>query len=619
MQKRILFVGLFFSAISTFPAGKEVDVRHCLEERYFLNPHLEMLKQSDPVPFDSIFMDKYQKQFVAFADNPVVWTGYDDQFYWFRFSIKNSFDHPVDLRFLMGQIGLVDGEMFQSVKNGWVSLGRIGYQYPFETRPYQYTHYVYPLTLSPNTTHTFYYTTDERHAFRVIANALLSPKEMQKAAMEFYTFFGLIIGVLALFFLFNTYLFFTTSDRIHLWYALYIFLEIIFLFKHDGLDAQFLHMDSVTGYRLFGMGAVSAWMVACLMHVIQKYLSRITSNTYLYKITATIKWIIVVMGTIHFLVFYFRTDAWIEGMVLEITTKFMSVGLVAIIINGMYSTYKGHNGGWLVLIGLGVFLIGALERVLLSETTTYIFPPNLFQIGMVIETAVISFGLIYRYRLYQKEKDRMKVELQLEKSNKVGEIIGAQEDERKRIAEDLHDDLGSNLAVIQLNLQSLKSDDTRKGDILRLVEDTATRVRQISHNLMPPQFLQVPLEDIVRAHFEQLNEESMIDFRFHQTGKSFGFSKEEELILYRVIMELTSNILKHSKATEATIQLFFNTTLCELVVEDNGVGFDPKVAGGIGLRNIKSRVKFLQGKMAIDTGAKGTTVIISIPIIKQHS
>ncbi len=611
---KVSLTGLVLLISFNIYGQKIVDVKDIDDQqRFFLNKNMQVFKTANTLTLCDILSDSVQNQFIDMQDKTVDFIGYTDDIYWFRFQVSNTTDTLVNINLLLGQLGILDGQLFQSQNNNWVSLGKIGYQYPFESRPYHYAHFVYPIKIKAKTIDTFYLMTDERHAFRVTAAALLTPKAMQKATSNFYLFFGFIIGVLFLFFLFNIYLFFTNQDRIHAWYSLYIFLEIVFLTKHDSLEAQFLSMDSFFGYRFVGMLGVSALMVTCLIHVVQIYTKSQNAFTFLYKLTSWIKFFLLIMGTLHLLIFYIISETWIESLIVRITTNTISAALFLILLNSLYCIYKGNRGAWFVSIGLFIFIIGAVERVLFVETSTYLFPPNLFQIGMIIETTIISFGLMYRYRLYKEEKERISKELQVAKETKTREIIGAQEMERKRIAEDLHDDLGSNLAVIQLNLQTLKSEDHRKIEIIKLLEDTSARVRQISHNLMPPQFNKVPFEDVLISYFDQLNYDSNVDFTFNQVGKSEGLDKSQELMIYRMIMELTINVLKHSLATECIVQLFFKSKGYELVIEDNGVGFKVE-SGGIGLQNVRSRVEYLQGSLSIDTGNSGTTILIKIPI-----
>ena len=84
-------------------------------------------------------------------------------------------------------------------------------------------------------------------------------------------------------------------------------------------------------------------------------------------------------------------------------------------------------------------------------------------------------------------------------------------------------------------------------------------------------------------------------------------------MIYRIILELTNNIIKHSQATEGTIQLIHYNNHVEIMVEDNGKGFNNTKVDGIGLSNVQSRVNFLQGNINIDTGNHGTTIMIRVP------
>ena len=618
LKTTLLIVAMLMTAAKL--TSQPIDAAVCKEDSYpLVNKYVEVLKTNFLIPFDSVTKPLYDSKFIRLDNDPIIHVGYDEFHYWFRFKIYNGDSTSRQLMLLLGQLGMREGELFQSSDDGWKSLGKIGYSYPFESRPYAYAHYTYPISIGPKTTDTFYLTTDESHAYRVIALALLHPKAQKKMEARFYFSFGLMIGMLLLFLFFNFYLYFSTFDKIHFWYSLYIVIQILLLFKHENLDAQFLGMDSRSGYRTLGMAGVAALSIGMLIQVLQLFFTNIGSKSLLYKTTSIVKWILFLSAAVHFFVFYIEIPHRPEIILFEIANKSTFVGLILIVINCVYSLYKGFNTSWLILVGLLIFLIGGFERILFLTSSSYLFPPSLFEIGMVIETIVISFGLMYRYRIYQREKEKITSELQKQKVVQVKKIISAQEEERKRIAEDLHDDLGSNLAVIKLNLQSLESDEGQKASLMQLLDDTSAHVRQVSHNLMPPEFANTNLKDVIAAYVQQLNEDSRVSFAFYQKGGSKYFGKDEELMIYRIVMELTSNILKHAEATEATSQLFYHDESFEMVVEDNGKGFSDGSGNGIGLKSIQSRVQYLQGELAIDSNKAGTTVIVSIPLKSKQN
>ena len=150
-------------------------------------------------------------------------------------------------------------------------------------------------------------------------------------------------------------------------------------------------------------------------------------------------------------------------------------------------------------------------------------------------------------------------------------------------------------------------------DILDVVDKATTDTRNISHNLMPPEFEKTSLKELVSNYYARLDRESCTRFYFYSFGDDQNFSKQDELIIYRIIMELTGNILKHANAAEATIQLIYYPHKLEIMVEDNGKGITENENKGIGIKNIQSRIDYLNGELRIDTGVGGTTVIIILP------
>jgi signal transduction histidine kinase len=130
---------------------------------------------------------------------------------------------------------------------------------------------------------------------------------------------------------------------------------------------------------------------------------------------------------------------------------------------------------------------------------------------------------------------------------------------------------------------------------------------------MPPEFGTTLLTELLRNYFNRLGTTTSVRFHFLSSGEDNYFDKQETIMVYRILLELTNNILKHSEADEATVQLVYYDKYLEIMVEDNGKGFSGNIKKGMGIKNIESRVKFLEGKITIDSGGKGTTVMIQVP------
>jgi signal transduction histidine kinase len=174
--------------------------------------------------------------------------------------------------------------------------------------------------------------------------------------------------------------------------------------------------------------------------------------------------------------------------------------------------------------------------------------------------------------------------------------------------------LGSQLATIKLKLISLKKNENNIHQLIHLIDEVSNNTRNIAHNLLPLNMHNNAISDIINNYLQQLNKEQTIQFNFLQTGTPIEFKKDIEICIYKVLMEIIHNTLKHSKATESTIQFFFKGTSLEIVAEDNGVGIDIKSMRGMGINNISNRIKAINGNFHLESTPGNTIYILTIPI-----
>ena len=210
-----------------------------------------------------------------------------------------------------------------------------------------------------------------------------------------------------------------------------------------------------------------------------------------------------------------------------------------------------------------------------------------------------------------------------ENANLTENIITIQEQERKRIAEDLHDDIGATLSALHLHISNIPEQILSGSNILQqfyakslsLALKAATDVRGLSHDLLPKDFAELGLFTILQNRIDELNASCNTLFTLITDGKEKELTNIYSVTIYRIINELISNIIHHSQAQIAFIQILINLNELQIIAEDNGIGIpEVKTKNGIGMKNILSRVEFLKGKLNIDSSKKGTTIIINIPI-----
>ena len=149
---------------------------------------------------------------------------------------------------------------------------------------------------------------------------------------------------------------------------------------------------------------------------------------------------------------------------------------------------------------------------------------------------------------------------------------------------------------------------------LDMIDTSIQELRRVAHNMMPEILLKYGLDEAVKEYCNKINATGLIKINYQSHGLENRVEKTEEIIVYRIIQELLNNILKHSGATEGFVQLVRQENRLNIVVEDNGRGFEVEHAAnkkGAGLSNIRSRVDYLKGQLEIHSEpGKGTLVNI---------
>jgi two-component system NarL family sensor kinase len=246
---------------------------------------------------------------------------------------------------------------------------------------------------------------------------------------------------------------------------------------------------------------------------------------------------------------------------------------------------------------------------------------------VLLAVLVLSFFLfrLFYYRYKFKQEQKLQQELVKEELKRSKAILESEENERQRLARELHDGVGQLLSASKLNLSSLTSNKCTPEEKLRLqqsmdtLDDSIKEIRYISHNMVPDVLLNFGFVRAVQDFISRVNQTNKLKIHFESNGfEESMLDNTGKLMLYRIIQESVNNTIKYAEATQISIQLSADTTEISLLMEDNGKGFDvdeAKQKGGIGLRNIQLRTDYLKGKLDIESSPKnGTTIIIEIPL-----
>ncbi|HWY38022.1 MAG TPA: tetratricopeptide repeat protein [Bacteroidia bacterium] len=233
-------------------------------------------------------------------------------------------------------------------------------------------------------------------------------------------------------------------------------------------------------------------------------------------------------------------------------------------------------------------------------------------------------GILFFSRRQLKQKNRHQAEISKQQENTAIAIIQAQENERNRIAQDLHDGMGTFLSTLKINLQSFEDaipfeKMTHYKNISTLVDKTSSELRNIMKDISSETLQENGLEGALRELAENVNHSGAIRMNFLSHGLTKRLDNIIEINLYRVAQELVNNCIKHAGATQATLQLIDHENTVLLMLEDNGKGFDAQNLKrgkdtGMGLKNIHNRVNFIKGTLKSESIIdKGSTFVIETP------
>ncbi len=254
---------------------------------------------------------------------------------------------------------------------------------------------------------------------------------------------------------------------------------------------------------------------------------------------------------------------------------------------------------------------------------------NKILIGCAAFLLIISLLSYRNYKQKRKLQEQRISELEKEKLlSATQSLLKGQEDERSRLAKDLHDGLGGLLSGVKLQLGAMKGNlilseehgRTFNNALLKL-DESISEMRRVAHNMMPEALMKLGLQQALQDYCDGLSasQEFKINTEFYGLEKRMNPSTE--IVIYRIVQELVNNAVKHSGASSILAQVMRDKNLLTITVEDNGKGFDIndiEFVKGTGLKNIHSRVDYLKGQLDIkSTTGKGTSVHIDC-IIEEN-
>ena len=524
---------------------------------------------------------------------------------WLMFDLKNASSQNTAFVLYLNQVFLKKADFYLFKNDTLIQKYLLSDTLKAINRPLSEINFYYPFQAQRNQNYCIFLrikANPENGIAKGIVN-LYDTKTAAKKIRNSHLEFGLLMGFLILSITIGFILFYNDPKPIYGYYAAYI-LSVLFSYLcaygylHDILDENHVHLAKI--YQ-------SVMIISAVLHVL--FINHFLAFDKLMtaKNAKTINFICIAYILLAISNFIFPI-AEIIPYISRITLILLGI---FILITSVWAFYRKEQTAKIYLIASSPGIIALLYLLLiaLKLLPIYTFIYSLLFYITIFEILVFGFGLVYQFT---EEKHEVERKLSEERQLIAKKIITAQEQERQRIAQDLHDDLGSTLSMLK-NKLSENYEDTLE---MQIADKAVNDLRHISHNLMPTTFLLKGLKEAIQELVFLNKKMVKIDIDFICSGIEKKLGWEVELSIFRIVKELVNNAIKHAKPTKIVVQMLYFEAFLYISVEDDGIGmtnFNAEFSSGIGIKNIILRVNYLNGKMNQESSENGTLISIEIP------
>lgn len=257
----------------------------------------------------------------------------------------------------------------------------------------------------------------------------------------------------------------------------------------------------------------------------------------------------------------------------------------------------------------------------------------LYAVFLMLFMSIILLLFFYfsKKKIIQKDLEKKDLEIQYQRDLLQATLV-VQEEERQRIARDLHDDISSKLNVVSLNSHMLNTPDLTESEVTEITDNIINLVgkalensRKIAHDLLPPVLEKFGLDAALRELSDDYTNTKVTTIHYNSESALKRLDQIQQLHIFRIIKELINNSIRHGKATAININFKDEegSNIGSCIYNDNGIGFEnknDKIIRGLGMKNIESRIYFLKGTHTIASEInKGTTITFNFNYDEFHN
>lgn len=559
--------------------------------------------QENNLAFTDVNTPEKSANFKLLKQNNSFEIGRNSTTSWFKLSLSDKLDPQKNYILEIDRPTLDEITAFIPDKNGKWKRIQTGDNFRFSSREIPHANFLFTISGSiVNQSRNTIYLRVKNKIIASISLSLWEEAEFHEYDKIHNLFNGLYFGALLALIIFNLFIYMSVRDISYLWYVGYLGFISVFLLAYSGLAFRYFWPD-------FPLWADKSTFVAILVSIsLGLFFCRSMLN--IQEISPSLSSILYWGGfaILALLLFGFV----INGTFFSKITPALALFVIVLITYSVFkSIVSGYKPAYFVALAYLFLFFGG---VMFAIYKLGLVPDNLlsrygFQFGIIVEAFLLSFALAYRIKYIDSLLKLSNQKVIDSKKLFSIKLIEAQDNERKKVAANLHDSLGQKLMVIKMQLAqffesfNIQEDESSVKSTLGLIRETIDDIRTISHHLHPHQLerltLKEALEDIILQSFKTSGIRVVCSLNALNDCKD----KKTQLHIYRIIQESIKNILTHSNAKNVEFTASLQGKKIKLLISDDGKGIHTDwfkkgdLLKSFGLSSIKERVNSLDGTL----------------------
>jgi signal transduction histidine kinase len=418
--------------------------------------------------------------------------------------------------------------------------------------------------------------------------------------------YGICFGIILIVMVYSLGLGVVLKQRIQFLYVGMLSTSILYFLISEGFAFQFLY-PTIQGINGFMRLIILAVSIIAFIIFAKSFLSIRHHHPKISSLLSGLVWLMLIMILITPIIgdFYLKYSSFFIPFILGITF----LGTLLPLIVAVTTFRKQKETATFFLIAYSSILITStfvrLEDVGWIERLSF----NPVYIGTFVENMVFFAALGYRMKKVYDQRNEFSLKISRHQKEMMQSYVHGTEQERQRIARDLHDDIGSRMSHLKRQMES-----QHQHELMGQVDSLCTDIRNLSHQLAPQSIRFNSLTQMIEQQIYLLHQAGItVNFQHYDFPEVLNDSTKAELL--RIMQEALNNILKHAHAKNADIQLFKHDNQLVITIEDDGRGFDEQNQQvGIGLANMRARAESLDGTMEVSSKpGQGTSILLTIP------